>query len=454
MEIKLSFFGAAQCVTGSKTLLETPDCKILIDCGLFQGLKELRLLNWEKPTFDAKNVDFVLLTHAHLDHTGFLPILIKNGFTGKILCSKPTMEAAEVILLDSAKIQEEDALLANEKGYSKHTPAKPLYGVEEAKSVFKHFETKDIDEWIQLKNNIKIKFNYNGHIIGSTFIEIDIEGKIFVFSGDLGRENDLILKDPVKPVKANYLFVESTYGGRVHPDNCKESLIHIVNKGLKKGGTILIPSFAVERAQLVMYLLSLLKITGEIPDIPIYMDSPMANNVMEIFHNNSEWHKLEEKDYEIMKKNVFNISSLKQTLKLLKDTSTKIIIAGSGMASGGRILSYFEHYLENPKATIVLVGYQAEGTRGRDLLEGAKEIKLHGRYFTVKAKIENIQGLSAHADQNEIINWLKNLENKPEKTFIIHGEKDSSKALSEKLSSLLSYECYIPSLNEELILNI
>ncbi|MFN4151962.1 MAG: MBL fold metallo-hydrolase RNA specificity domain-containing protein, partial [Candidatus Sericytochromatia bacterium] len=282
----------------------------------------------------------------------------------------------------------------------------------------------------------------------------DIEGKIFVFSGDLGRENDLILKDPVKPTKADYLFIESTYGGRVHPDNWKESLINIVNKGFKKGGTILIPSFAVERAQLVMYLLSILKVKGEIPDIPIYMDSPMANNVMEIFHNNSEWHKLQENDYEIMKKNVFNISSLKQTLKLLKDNSTKIIIAGSGMASGGRILSYFEHYLENPKATIVLVGYQAEGTRGRDLLEGAKEIKLHGRYFTVKAKIENIQGLSAHADQNEIVNWLKALKDNPQKTFIIHGEKESAVALNDKLSSLLNYECYIPSLNEELILKI
>lgn len=454
MDITLSFLGAAKCVTGSKTLIEIDNLKILVDCGLFQGLKSLRLLNWELPQFDVKNLDFILLTHAHLDHTGFLPILIKNGFRGRILCSKPTMEATQVILLDSAKIQEEDAFLANKEGYSKHNPAQPLYTVEDAKSVFGFFQIINEGEYIDLSENVKAKFNYNGHIIGATSIEIDINGKTFLFSGDLGRENDLILRDPIKPSNVDYLFLESTYGGRVHPDDWKEKLVKIVNKAYKKGGTILIPSFAVERAQLIMYLLSLLKKKGDIPDLPIYMDSPMGNNIMDIFKKNNEWHKFQESDYELISKNISSVSSLKETLRLMKNPSAKIIIAGSGMASGGRILSYFENYLDDPKATIILVGYQAEGTRGRDLLEGVKEIKLHGKYFKVKAKIENIQGLSAHADQNEILSWLNNLTNPPKKTFIIHGEEESSNILKEKLNILLNYDCYVPSLNEKYIVSI
>jgi metallo-beta-lactamase family protein len=446
--MKVHFFGAAGTVTGSKYLIETNDVKILIDCGLFQGLKELRLQNWQNLPVDASKIDFVVLTHGHLDHVGYLPLLVRQGFKGAIYATAPTIEISKLILSDSAKIQEEDAKRANHDKYTKHTPAKPLYSTKEAEAVFPYFKAKPISIWHELMPNVSVRFQYNGHILGATFVELKVNEKLFVFSGDIGRDNDPILRNPEKPEAADVLFIESTYGNRFHPDNMKNKLADIINESIRRNGTIIIPSFAVERTQLIMFLLWQLKNEKKIPSIPIYMDSPMGSHVLEIFENNLDWHKLTLVECYGMNQVIEVTHSYAETELLLKDKTPKIIIASSGMATGGRVLSYFEQYLGDASATILLAGYQGEGTRGRSLLDGAKEIKLRGKWFPVHATVDMIEGLSAHADQNELIDWMSKLAQKPKQVFVIHGETDASLALSEKIKEIYQVHTIIPMLNQ------
>lgn len=450
--ITIQVLGAAGTVTGSKYLIQTGEKNILIDCGLFQGLKELRFLNWITLPFDVSKIDIVLLTHGHLDHTGYLPSLVKAGFKGPIWGTTPTLEIAKIILEDSAKIQEEDAERANAKGYSKHHPAKPLYSLKDVSKTLPFFLSQPIDKWIAVSDHISCRFRYNSHIIGATFIEIKIFDKVFVFSGDIGRDDDLLLYPTQKPEKANVLFIESTYGDRINPMDAEKRLVEIINTSAKKQGTIVIPGFAVERIQMLMYLLWQLKKQGRIPNIPIYMDSPMGRNVLDVFHHNTAWHKLQPDECTEMCKDIVRIQTIEETINLAANKTAKIIIAGSGMASGGRVLTYFQEYLGDSSATILLVGYQAEGTRGRELLEGAKEIKLYGKYYAVKAKIENVEGLSAHADQKGLINWMSQIKEKPDKIFIVHGEPKSADALQLKIKEVYGWDCSIPKLNE--IINI
>ncbi len=446
--MKLHFLGGAGTVTGSKYLIETGDKNILVDCGLFQGLKELRLLNWNTLSYSAAKIDIVLLTHGHLDHVGYLPRLVKEGFTGRIFGTAPTLEVAKIILEDSARIQEEDAERANEKGFSKHKPALPLYDTKDVKKTLPLFYSQPLDEWIEIGKEIFCRFKYNGHIIGATFIELKIREKIIVFSGDIGKEQDLLMYPPQKPEKADIILIESTYGNRLHPDDAEERLTEIIKNAATKGGTIIIPSFAVERTQMLMYLLWQLKKKGAIPDLPVYMDSPMGTGVLGIFEHNPSWHKLPLEECREMCKDIKLIESIQETYKLVASTQSKIIIAASGMATGGRILTYFVQYLGNASSTILLVGFQAEGTRGRALLEGAKEIKLYGKMFPVKARIENIEGLSSHADQKELIAWLSELKSAPAEIFITHGEHVSSVALKDKIKEIYDWNAAIPKLNQ------
>ncbi len=447
-KIEIRFLGAAGTVTGSKYLIKTLGKSILIDCGMFQGLKELRLLNWDKLPIQCNEIGVVLLTHGHLDHTGYLPRLVKDGFAGKIIATEPTLEIAKIILEDSARIQEEDAAHANKHGYSKHKPAKPLYDLKDVEKTIPHFSSQPLNEWFNLSENISARFRYNGHIIGATFIELKVENKLFVFSGDIGREKDELLFAPEKPDNADILFIESTYGNKLHPLSAEEHLAEVINTAAKQQGTIIIPSFAVERTQLLMFLIWQLRKKSAIPNIPVYMDSPMSKKALEIFHHNTEWHKLSMEDCSEMCKDIIRIETIKDTLKLASQKHPKIIIAGSGMATGGRVLTYFQNYLGDANATILLVGYQAEGTRGRSLLDGASEIKLFGKYYPVKAKTVNIEGLSAHADQHELINWLSNIKNKPEHIFIVHGEKEGAEGLKNKIKEVYGWECEIPKLYE------
>ena len=447
--VKINFLGASGVVTGSKFLLETSEKNILIDCGVFQGLKELRDLNWSDLPVNITNIDVVLLTHGHLDHVGYLPRLVKQGFTGKIIGTAPTLAIAEIILKDSAKIYEEDAAKANEEKYTKHNPALPFYTLFEAEKTIKQFQMELPDKWITLSENITYRFQYNGHIIGATFIELDINGKRFVFSGDIGRPNDYLLNDPKKPEWADFLFIESTYGNKLHPiKDVEEKLSQLVKETIYKKGNLIIPSFAVERLQTLMYLLWKLYKKNKIPNIPIFIDSPMGNNVLEVFKRFPKWHKLSNQEYNNMCNHVNIIESYKETWETIDDKRSKIVVAGSGMVTGGRVLTYLQQLIDESSTTVLLVGYQAEGTRGRQLQEGSHEIRFFGKYYPVKAKIESIESLSAHADQNDLLNWISKIKNIPEKVFLIHGEPMALDAFRVKIKDRYNWHVSIPKLTD------
>jgi metallo-beta-lactamase family protein len=447
MENTVHFLGASGSVTGSKYLLNIVGKKILIDCGLFQGLKALRELNWEYLPVNIHEIDAVLLTHGHLDHVGFVARLIKMGYKGPVYGTGPTLEIAEIILLDSGRIQEEYAKSANEEGFSKHEPAEPLYTEKEAEKAIEHFQTLPEGQWIDLFDTIKVRFQTNGHILGSTFIELETEGKRFVFSGDIGRVTDFLLNAPKKPEKADYLFMESTYGDRLHPvEDIEEKLIEIINKTVQKGGTLIIPSFAVERTQVLMFLLSKLKREKRIPSIPLIMDSPMGDRVLRVFKNHKEWHKRSRKEISNLIDDFRIVKKYEETWEIIDKQESKIVIAGSGMITGGRVLTYLRQYLDRPETTVLLVGYQAEGTRGRALLEGATELKIQGKYIPVKAEVFNSESLSSHADQAELIDWLSEIKTEPEKVFLVHGENIARDAFRLKLKDTLGWKTILPEL--------
>ena len=448
-KLKIHFLGAAGTVTGSKFLLETPEINILIDCGLFQGIKSLRELNWKDFSFDPKAIDLILLTHGHLDHTGYLPRLVKQGYKNPIIGTPPTLGIAEIILKDSAKIQEEDAERANKEQYSKHQPAVPLYSTKDAEKTIGFFESINLNEWYQISENIRYRYQSNGHILGSAFIEIDIFEKRFVFSGDIGRKRDVLLEPPNKPERADYLFLESTYGDRLHPeDNADEIFTKTVQETIRNQGNLIIPSFAVERLQGIMYRLYLLIKRNKIPEISIYIDSPMGNKVLGLFQGFSKWHKVDSDEFKKMLSYFNIITSYRDTWKTLDENRTKIVIAGSGMVTGGRVLTYLRYLIDKPETTVLLAGYQAEGTRGRQLENGASEIKIFGKYCPVKAKILKIESLSAHADQQELLDWLSEIKNIPEKVFLIHGEPTALDSLRVKLKDQYNYKIEIPELHD------
>lgn len=446
-KIFIHFLGAAGTVTGSKYLIETPEKKFLVDCGLFQGLKQLRLMNWDHLPVDVPSIDFVLLTHGHLDHVGYLPRLIKDGFNGKIFGTAPTLDIAEIILRDSARLQEEEAEQANLEGFSKHHPAKALYTEKDVEHTLTHFSPINLNQWIDLGGEIQARFQTNGHIIGSTFIEVMVGPKKFVFSGDVGQEDDLLLMPPKRPTEADILFVESTYGDRLHPEgDVKERLKTIVLETIAKGGSVIIPSFAVERTQVMMYLLWQLRVSGDLPDIPLIMDSPMGARVLGVFEKHRDWHKLPSAEYTAMCELFQVVENYRETLGLIETKYPKVIIAGSGMVTGGRVLSYLQHYIENPQHTVLLVGYQGEGTRGRQLLDGTHELKIHGKYYPVKSRIEVLHGLSAHGDQSELLHWMSDIKTAPEQIFVIHGEKQAADTFQVKIKDTYGWQAVVPNL--------
>ncbi len=452
----IQFLGAAGTVTGSKYLLSVNGYHVMIDCGLFQGLKELRERNWMELPFPASQIDCVILTHGHLDHVGYLPRLVNQGFKGSVYCTAPTRDLAEIVLSDSAKIQEEDAEHANKHGYTKHSPALPLYNLHDVAQTLPLLKPVPGDEFIRLNDMMQIRFRHIAHIPGASFIDMDINDKRIVFSGDIGRPQDPMLLSPEKPDKADYILVESTYGDRLHPgDSTEDILLKIINTSLTNHGPLIVPSFTVDRAQDFMYLIWKLKKENKIPDIPVYLDSPMGTDVSKLFLAYPEILKLKPEVFSEVFRSTRMVTSVEETRHLANNKHPKIIIAGSGMMNGGRILHYLEEHLENPNATIIIPGYQAAGTRGRTISEGSAEIKIHGKYYKVKATIEHIHTMSSHADQREIINWLSGITKKPKEVFIVHGEPHSSDALRVKIKDELGWTCKIPRLLEkfELVLN-
>ena len=448
--MKVTFIGGAGTVTGSKTLIESKGIRILIDCGLFQGIKPLRELNWGPLPVLPSTIDFVLLTHGHLDHCGWLPRLVNQGFKGKIYCTSPTVAITKLILLDSAKIQEEEANKANDGKYSKHETAEPLYTVEQAEKVFPLFRVIKINEPIPLDAEIEAVFTNAGHILGACTIAVTLENKTLVFSGDIGRDDDVLMFSPIKPKKADYVFLESTYGNRLHPhSDTKAELEMYINNTINVGGTVIIPSFAVERAQVIMYLLWQLKQERKIPNVPYIIDSPMGISALNIFRDNPKWHKLSPDECNKVSEMFILVSDYQETNEIILDPRPKVVVAASGMITGGRVLSYLQHYIVIPETIIIMVGYQAEGTRGRKLLEGSKDIKIYGQYYPVKAKILEIQGLSAHGDQKDLLNWLSELENKPIKVFLVHGENQPADELRIKIQEKYGLACKIPLIGQE-----
>lgn len=453
--IKIHFLGAAGTVTGSKFYLETPELNIMIDCGMFQGIKELRELNWQELPIDASKIDLVLLTHGHLDHTGYLPRLVKQGFTGPVMATAPTLAITEIILRDSAKIHEEEAEKANAEEFSKHKPALPFYTINDAERTLRLFRAQKVEQWEQLSEHIKCRFVANGHIIGSCFIELEIFGKLFVFSGDIGRLQDHLLDPPKQPKWADYLFIESTYGHKLHPkEELDDILPSLVKETIATRGILIIPSFAVERLQSLMYVLWQLYRRNKIPNIPIFVDSPMGNNVLSVFEQFPLWHKLPMSEYRAMCNHINIISSYADTWKTIDDPRPKIVIAGSGMVTGGRVLTYLKQLVDNDNTNVLLVGYQAEGTRGRLLLEGTHELKIFGKYIPVNAKIHHLESLSAHADQAELLSWASGIQNVPEGVFLIHGEPTSLNGLRVKMKDTFGWDARVPSLNEVIELRI
>lgn len=456
-QIKLHFLGAAGTVTGSRFLLEACGQTLLIDCGLFQGLKALRLQNWEPLPFPAAQIDAVLLTHGHMDHTGYLPCLLQQGFRGSIYATEPTCEITRIILRDSGQIQEEEADRANRKGYSKHAPAKPLYTISEAEKTLNHLQTVERGQWLELfpKAAIRARWQYNGHILGACFIELEIEGKRLVFSGDIGRADDPLLYPPHKPTQADVLLIESTYGDRLHPDeNVLQRLQALASETLARGGSLLIPGFAVERTQSLLWFLRQLQTENKLPDVPILLDSPMGSAVLDLFRKFADWHRLSPEECQNLTQGVRVVRHYNESHRWAKRQEPKIVLAGSGMLTGGRMLGYLTYELANPDSTILLTGYQAEGTRGRDLIEGASQLKIQGAYYSVRAQVAQLKGLSAHADQEGLVDWLSELTSAPQALYIVHGESGSAQGLQTSLKHKKGWQSHIAQAGEVLELTL
>jgi metallo-beta-lactamase family protein len=457
MLAKISFLGATGTVTGSKFLLETCGKKLLIDCGLFQGMKKNRLKNWEPFPVPPSEIDAVILTHAHIDHCGYLPRLTKEGFKGPIYCTHTTHEFCKLLLLDSAHLQEEDARWANKKGFSKHKPALPLYTTPDAEKCLKQFVSQKYGKSLNLADGLRVKFRDAGHILGSAFAEFKVtQGETvrkILFSGDIGGPNRPILNDPVQVREVDYLIVESTYGNRLHGDNQtnrEEELAKAINESVERSGVLLIPAFAVGRTQELLFHIRELESSGAIPTLPVYIDSPMAINATKITQEMQSGYDFTARmlildGHDILRTGNLNIAkSVDESKALHNIKGPAIIISASGMLAGGRILHHLKHRLSKPENTLLFVGYQAEGTRGRALQGGKTEIKIHGQMVPVKAHIETISGFSAHADYREILAWLMGFNRAPKQTFVVHGEPEASQGMHDKIKDQLGWSATIP----------
>lgn len=443
--MKLTFLGATETVTGSKYLLESEHQKILVDCGLFQGYKELRLRNWAPLPIDPKLIDAVVITHAHIDHTGYLPLLVKNGFSGPIYATEATYDLCSILLPDSGHIQEEDTKRANKYGYTKHKPALPLYTKADAEIALKQFKIIQYGKPYPYIKDGSITWQRAGHILGSSFIQFDVNGVKTLFTGDMGRLQDPVMKPPATIQALDYLIIESTYGNRLHnKSHPKEKIADIINKTAKRGGTVLIPSFAVGRAQSLLYYLFQLKNEKCIPNLPVFLDSPMAINATDILCKHANEHQLTPEQCHLAC-NVAKCTNTPDESKAIdQQLMPKIIISASGMATGGRILHHLKFFAPDYRNTILFTGYQAGGTRGARILKGEKEIKLFGQMVPINAQVESLTNTSAHADYEEMLTWLKRFKKPPRKVFITHGESDAANSLKKHIEKELGWKCIVP----------
>jgi metallo-beta-lactamase family protein len=453
--MQLTFIGGAGTVTGSKYLVETGAKKLLIDCGLFQGFKQLRLRNRAELVFNPKEIETVILTHAHIDHSGYLPLLVKKGFSGKIYCSRATYELCKLLLPDSGKLQEEEAEYANQQGYSKHKPALPLYTEQDAIDSLQYFSPVDFEKELNIGGGVTFKLFPAGHILGAAYIILKDKNTSVLFSGDIGRLKDLVMLPPARVVQnVDYLVVESTYGNRRHPDSDPLiALAEIINRTVERKGAVIIPAFAVGRAQALLYLIYLLKILKKIPDIPVYLNSPMATDVTQIYHTHHGEHRLTLEQCNAMCGVAHIVNKVEESKQLNMKPGPMIIVAASGMATGGRVLHHLKWFGPHPRNTILFTGYQAGGTRGAAIVAGAEAVKIHGEYVPIRAEVVTLNNFSAHADWFEIIEWLKLFPGAPKQAFITHGEADAADALRHQIEWQLNWRCLVPEYLQKVELN-
>ncbi len=468
MDIKLRFLGAAQNVTGSRHLLEVDGTKLLVDCGLYQE-RQFQERNWLNFNVPPESIKAVFLTHAHLDHCGLLPKFVMDGFKGKIYCTQATAELARIILLDSARIQEEDAehkrKRHEKKGKKGPFPDVPLYTVKDAEACFPYFEPVKYGQQVNIADGVSVKLCDAGHVLGSSMICVSInkngDKRTILFTGDLGRPGRPILPDPSVTEKADYLIIESTYGDREHCDsgNTKKQIGDVINATKERGGNIVVPSFALERSQEILFYIKELLIDNTIPHLMVFLDSPMAARITEVFRNHQELFDEETKQMLSEHRSPFDLAELKVTATSEESkainhiTGTVMIISGSGMCTGGRIKHHLINNITRKESTIMFVGYQAEGTLGRLIVDGAKKVRILGDLYRVRSKVVQIEGLSAHADRNEMLNWLKNFKSPPRQVFLVHGEAESAQSFSAFLRTQTGWQVSVPAYEEQVVLD-
>jgi metallo-beta-lactamase family protein len=455
----IAFWGGAGTVTGSKYLVESNGSRVLVDCGLFQGFKELRERNWQEPPFDPRSLNAVLITHAHIDHTGYLPRLVRQGFHGPVYCSRGTADLLKILLPDSGRLQEEDADYRNRHQLTKHKPALPLYTEKDAYASLELIESVDnTGETTEVAPGIRAGFRVAGHILGSSLVllELDHVGRRVLFSGDLGHYDQPIIRDPVPPPPCDYLLVESTYGDRLHdPEDPKVALARIINDAAKRVAPVLIPAFAVGRTQEIVYLIRELEDEKAIPVLPVTVDSPMAAATTAAYSRRTEEHDeeyasiLREKRHPLRTHSMSTASSRQESKKLNNAEGARVIISASGMMTGGRVLHHAMRLVPNPEATIVFVGYQAAGTTGRRIQDGEPEVKIMGQWIPVRCRLAKIGGFSAHADYGEVLKWLEGMESgTPSRTFLTHGEPDAANAMAGHIKDRFGWNVHVPQYGE------
>ncbi|HEX8735238.1 MAG TPA: MBL fold metallo-hydrolase [Pyrinomonadaceae bacterium] len=460
----ISFYGGVGSVTGSKYLLEHDGKKVLIDCGLFQGEKQLRERNWQEPPFNPQDLDAVVITHAHIDHTGYLPRVVRLGYNKKVFTSDATADLLKILLPDSGRLQEEDAEYRNRKGLTSHQPALPLYDENDAKDALKLLHpVPNNGEFVELCEGFRAAFYVAGHIIGASLVLIEIAGAKetgeplrFLFSGDLGHYDQPIIKDPAIPAECDYLMVESTYGNRLHGDVASDvQLAKIINEAFRRNAPILIPAFAVGRTQEILYLIRELEEDGKIPILPVIVDSPMAAQATQVYNR---WHEEQDEEYAsiLMQKrhplrtaSMMTASSREESKRLNDMKGARIIVSASGMLTGGRVMHHAMRILPNENATIIFVGYQAAGTTGRRIQDGEREVRIMKEWIPVRCHVEKVEGFSAHADWKAVLRWLEGLQATPKTVFTTHGEPDAAQAMAEHIRERFGWNVHVPSYQEK-----
>lgn len=451
--MEITFLGATNTVTGSKYLVRTEHARVLVDCGLFQGFKQLRLRNWNQLPVNPREVDAVVLTHAHIDHTGYLPLFVKNGFSGPVYCTPATRDLCAIMLPDAGHLQEEEARYANKRGTSKHHPAQPLYTREDAVASLERLEPVDFYRDEPIATGTRFRFTRAGHILGAAHVELTATDggreTTLAFSGDVGRPNDVLMFAPDPIERADYLVVESTYGNRKHEaTDPADTLADVIKTTAGRGGVVLVPAFAVGRAQSILWLVHLLKRDGRIPDIPVFLDSPMAIEATGVMVRHCGEHRLSGDDCRALAQTATCVTTVEESKRVSASSGPMIVISASGMATGGRVLHHLKAFAPNPTTTVLFAGYQAGGTRGADLIAGESELKIFGEFVPVRAEVKAIDNLSAHADAGEMIDWLRKTPKAPRRTFVTHGEPTAAEAFRKALEQKLGWRAEVPDYRE------